>query len=579
MNSPIVNRIKGVLESQFTGLIDIADFHKHPTEQQESIFLTRSLAALCIKDLAAVDAKTAAQSVVDGFDDGGIDAIHFDATADCLYFIQSKWATSPNASFDEASAAKFVNGVKMILADKFDRLNDKIRAKEPVLREALYSTRDVRIRLVTIHTAKQGVAKHVGRLLDDLVKELNDPIPIADYQDLPITAVYELITAESKDPKITIQAVLNDWGVIDRPYLAYYGRVPLETIAGWWKEHRNRLFTQNLRLYYQNSAINEALKRTMLDEPDHFWYYNNGITIIADKVVKGVAGSPAHKFANFACFGASVVNGAQTVGTIGSNADPDEDNQSKERKVVWVQVRLISLENCPPDFGRHITRAANLQNAVGNREFAAMDPLQHQLAIEFSLDKRRYVYKSGELDPFGEEGCSIVEATQALACVHSIGLAVLVKRNLGLLWADTERPPYTELFHKELSADRVWRAVKVLRAVDDEVRKLRSSDVPRADLCGTHMQRVVLHLVLQEPEIKRGVNGVGSVQELTDLIPAKTAGIFADVARYIDRMHPSDYLANLSKNTDKCEQMARNYKKPQAVVEEDRQQTLPGLDI
>jgi hypothetical protein len=46
------------------------------------------------------------------------------------------------------------------------------------------------------------------------------------------------------------------------------------------------------------------------------------------------------------------------------------------------------------------------------------------LAVEFALDKRRYVYKSGEMDPKGDEGCSIVEATQALACARSVRFAV-----------------------------------------------------------------------------------------------------------------------------------------------------------
>jgi hypothetical protein len=67
--------------------------------------------------------------------------------------------------------------------------------------------------------------------------------------------------------------------------------------------------------------VNDALRKTLGEGPENFWYFNNGITIIADKVTKGLAGAPAHKFANFTCEGASVVNGAQTVGTIGSSSE------------------------------------------------------------------------------------------------------------------------------------------------------------------------------------------------------------------------------------------------------------------
>jgi len=63
-----------------------------------------------------------------------------------------------------------------------------------------------------------------------------------------------------------------------------------------------------------------------------------------------------------------VLNGAQTVGTIGSSAnDIGSASGSSEDLPTWIQVRLISLEGCLPDFGRRITRAANLQNAVGTR--------------------------------------------------------------------------------------------------------------------------------------------------------------------------------------------------------------------
>ena len=462
--STTANRIRGVLQRQFADDLDMTDWAGRPEGQRDSAYLSRALAALAIKTLAGVEPKAAAHAIVDGFDDGGIDALYFDSPSDTLYLVQSKWSGSGDASFDEGAASKFINGVKRLLNDDLSRFNQKLRDKESEIREILYSDRDIKIRLVTIHTSKQPIAPHVRRLLDHFVEELNDPVPIADHIDVDQSGVYEFITSESRDPKIKLQAVLNDWGKIEHPFLAYYGRVTLSQIREWWSQHRNKLFSQNLRLYYQSSTVNDALRRTLYEEPESFWYFNNGITIIADRVVKGIAGAPAHKFANFTCEGASVVNGAQTVGTVGSASNKwDEERES------WVQVRLISLEMAPPDFARRITRATNLQNAVGNREFAAMDPLQHRLAVEFALDKRRYVYKSGELDPKGNEGCSIVEATQALASAHSVRLAVEVKREIGSIWADTDRAPYTEIFAHDLTGERLWRAVSVMRAFDEDV--------------------------------------------------------------------------------------------------------------
>lgn len=493
--------------------------------------------------------------------DGGIDALYFDAPRDTLFLVQSKW-TSGNSTFNEASASKFVNGMRALLTDDLTRFNDKIRAKEADIKEVLWASRDIKIRVVTVHTSTQPMAVHVSRLIEEWVASLNDPVAVADHVDFDQAGVYDLITAESRDPKITIQAVLTEWGVIERPFLAYYGRVSLDQVHQWWRDHRNKLFSQNLRLFYQSSAVNDALRKTLVEDPENFWYFNNGITIIADKVIKGIAGSPAHKFGNFTCEGASVVNGAQTVGTLGHSLD--SDNADEDRPEMWVQVRLISLEKCPPAFGAKITRAANLQNAVGTREFAAMDPLQHRLATEFVLDKRRYVYKSGDPAPKGNEGCDILEATQALGCAISINLAVQVKREIGAIWADTESAPYTDIFNERIGSAEVWRAVSIMRAVDDELQSLKSTDVAKADTIAVHMNRVILHLVFQDPQIRNRYKDSAANGDLIGAARNAVGPIFRKVAAYLEAHHAGEYLASFCKNLGKCEDMLRSFERAES---------------
>lgn len=227
-----------------------------------------------------------------------------------------------------------------------------------------------------------------------------------------------------------------------------------------------------------------------------------------------------------------------------------------------MQLRIISLESCPPDFGRRITRAANLQNAVGNREFAAMDPNQHRLATDFALDRRKYAYKSGEPDPKGEEGCSIGEATQALCCAHSVELAVQVKREIGVIWADTTAPPYTEIFNERLTSTHVWRSVLVLRTVDEELQRLRSSEAPRSDMVAIHMNRLILHLVFQDPSIRRSHNDRAAEEDLVVAAQAAVRAIFDNVSGYLEDHHAGEYLASLSKNSGKCEAMVKLLGRP-----------------
>ena len=191
-----------------------------------------------------------------------------------------------------------------------------------------------------------------------------------------------------------------------------------------------------------------------------------------------------------------------------------------------------------------------------------MDPTQHRLAIDFALDKRIYTYKQGDLDPKGGEGCSIVEATQALGSAYSAALAVQVKREIGQIWADTQASPYTDLFNDKLTSIQLWRSVLVMRAVDEELQKLRSSPAPRADMVGIHLNRIILHLVFQNEEVKKLRHDKADQSALIAAARGATQSIFAPVANYLQDNHEYDYLAVLCKNNAKCEDLVQQLKGP-----------------
>jgi hypothetical protein len=574
--SPLtITRIANVLTAQFRDVIDVSDLEKHAAEHAEPAFLSRALAALAVRKLAGEDPEVAARAVVDGYNDGGIDAIHFDAKTDSLLFVQAKWSKTGNSSINEIASNKFANGVRDLLADRFERFDQRIRDKESEIKPILYAERPVRVRLVTIHTGSQPPQAHAVKSIEDLVTELNGAVQIASYEDFDQAGVYGLITSETADPKIKLQIALHDWGQVEQPYLAYYGRANVTEVAQWWKDHRSFLFTQNLRLFYTNSGVNNAIQKTLAETPENFWYFNNGITVICDAVDKSLVGSPGRTLGLFNCEGVSIVNGAQTVGSIGTIVGSSV-NPSDEFAQSFVPVRIISLAKTSPEFGRLITRAANLQNAVGNREFAAMDPLQHRLATDFALDKRRYVYKTGESDPRSDDGCSIVEATQALASERSIALAVQVKREIGVIWADTASAPYTDLFNENLTTSRLWRAVRVMRAVDEELHFLKASATPRASLVAIHLNRIILHFVFQDPEVRRCFGTDKADSDIAVAARKATLPIFQKVSTYLEANHPNDYLAQFAKNTPKCEELALCYDRPpDAPSAEAARQDLP----
>jgi hypothetical protein len=347
MSQHTLTRILGVLERQFDNRIDMSDWNGRPPDDAKSAFLSRAVAALCVKALAGIDADLAARSITDGFNDNGIDAIFFDQKKDILFIAQSKWSENGSKPLDAEGSNAFVAGARDLLAGKFDRFNDKIQSRSAEITAFLYSERPIKIVLLTAHTAVQAISPHVRRKIDDLIDDLNDVAEIAEAIHYDQSGLYTLITSESRPAKIKLQIGLKDWGVIEKPFVAYYGRVHVDEISQWWKLHRNALFAENLRLFYLNSDVNNALRKTLTTVPEFFWYLNNGITVICDHVVKAAVGSPGRQIGLFTCEGANIVNGAQTVGSIGNSGISERASATDEESDVpqsWVQVKIISLE-------------------------------------------------------------------------------------------------------------------------------------------------------------------------------------------------------------------------------------------
>lgn len=125
---------------------------------------------------------------------------------------------------------------------------------------------------------------------------------------------------------------------------------------------------------------------TLTKAPDDFWYFNNGITLLGTSVKKARAGGNRRDVGHFVCSGASVVNGAQTVGQIGTCFAKLDDIPEHAH----VLVRLISLEGVPEGFDEKIARATNTQNRVEGRDFASLDANQRRLQHELKLDGIEY---------------------------------------------------------------------------------------------------------------------------------------------------------------------------------------------
>jgi hypothetical protein len=182
--------------------------------------------------------------------------------------------------------------------------------------------------------------------------------------------------------------------------------------------------------------------------------------------------------------------------------------------------------------------------------------MQQHLAREMLLDGRRYAFKSGDSDPKDAEGCTIEEATVALACASTdINLAVVAKRYIGGLWKDITKPPYTTIFNTGTKARNLWRAVIVLRSVEAAMAQLDQGKVERGDQILVHGNRLLLHAVFQDPIVRRYKDAALSESALGQAATEATERAFVKVAKAVKDKHPSSYLQPLFKNAQKCKEL------------------------
>lgn len=141
---------------------------------------------------------------------------------------------------------------------------------------------------------------------------------------------------------------------------------------------RNVLFGQNLRESLVKSSTYEGMRDTINKTPDKFWFFNNGITIIADDYDTINEGNNIESFVleNF-----SIINGAQTTSALGKflkEAELNNDTEAIEKlKKVFVLARILKVKD--DDFKSNIAIYNNTQNPITTRDMTSNRKEQNQL--------------------------------------------------------------------------------------------------------------------------------------------------------------------------------------------------------
>lgn len=235
-----------------------------------------------------------------------------------------------------------------------------------------------------------------------LIKEENyqlKPIFITTHRENPNYKLYD-----NRDFKIQIvtskefEIKYNEWlhghtpelGDLEFEYLgimegalnpiAYLVNMKSTELRIKYRNLKDKLFSRNVRIYQQKYKSNKAIKETLNQNPNNFWYFNNGITILAERITlkeierKIVLKNP------------QIINGCQTVTTIGEN------KESEARLFVKIVEVEDNITNQYLIDG--IIEANNRQTPIDERMLKSNHPLQVKLQRE--LESLGYYYERKE---------------------------------------------------------------------------------------------------------------------------------------------------------------------------------------
>ncbi len=452
-----------------------------PPEKQ----INRALGAFAIHTLFGVSAQVASKAVIDDFQDNGIDAIYYQKETETLHLVQSKFKSSED--FKQEEAQDFCAGVKLLLNKAFTAFNQNVIDREVEIRGALSQIDFIQLWVVYTGSGVTGTAKTRFQQLfeDDSHGEGDRLVTEVRYMG-PDEIATELRLRNSYKP-VDATVFLSHDVCVKEPRLTWYGMASLKDLVDLHVKEEKALYEKNIRYYLGSgrSDVNKGIQHTLSQDPQSFFYLNNGITALCSGVAAKDRTANRRKLN---VRGLSIINGAQTVASAAElMKQPNPPDISKAR----VMFTLIQA-NADGTFGPKVTRARNSQNAVQTANFAAQDPQQERLTQELlGLGITYHVRPEAKAQP-SASSILLTEAVTALSWLtDDPRYPVWLKSGRGDI-SNVESPAYRALFRQELAGAHLANAVFLYR----EVARL----LDKADQSSTGKERLIY---------RHGLNAIG----------------------------------------------------------------------
>lgn len=458
-----LNILRNKLEKDFIPHLPELLNKERPKADQDKKQLSRAFSAFVLHKMLNVGIADAAKSVVDDFDDNGLDAIHYEATSKTLYLVQTKFRE--REQFDEGDAIRFRSGADLLLGQRYDRFNANVQCRKDELDDAFDEAERIQLVVAYIGT---GFSAHANAALKELTADEDHhevgrlQLDVAVYGPDKVQAD---LLAEQSVGVVNDSLRLSKWQHLGGHRDTHIGVALVSDLVALHKKHNKALYERNIRYFLgsRESDVNKSIQETLRTAPDEFFYLNNGVTALAD-MVDAPQGTKANK--RLRLRGLSVINGAQT---ISSAAEFVAQNPLCDISNAKVLVTIIKADS-EGAFGRSVTRARNHQNPVSTGNFASLDPRQEELRRELNYLGYSYHYRPEATPRNAEVSTRVItieQAMKALALFEVDSRYPYWLKNDISRFQNAEASEYQSLFTQTLTGAQLVNKVKFFRFVRD----------------------------------------------------------------------------------------------------------------
>ncbi len=324
------------------------------------------------------------EMVTDGSNDGGIDFVFYDEEQVRVIIAQSKFTNNLDTNsiiselnkmsqtvldFIKSNTGSYNTNLKRELQNALDRLPDEDAENVEYVIFTL-SAIDIDDIYNKIDKGEYRFSKEMVSIYQQ--KDISDKLQ-SEYEKIDTVPEAKILIDKPKN-------ILSYESSSTRGILV---NVKSQSIISLYNKYAERgLFDLNIRKFIRNKLVDDGIKKTLNDERDNFWFYNNGIIIACSDYV--IDGDSIH-ITDF-----SIVNGGQTTTQIGKYTGSNRDE-------FVVPCKIVSAKNDSSiEFFTKIAETTNSQKPIYARDLKSNSPEMRRLQRWLSDEGIYLEIKRGE---------------------------------------------------------------------------------------------------------------------------------------------------------------------------------------